>query len=258
MRSRAPSLHSAMATRLPAACSASTCCGHGLEHIGAGLGALGREIVPGARADIDHVARLRHREGRQPRQRRSVEPLFPFVFRQIKPLRRQRLVGRRHALLQRLAARVVIVGDLRQAAHARRLRPDARARAACPANSRTASRACCGTAAASAPCRDSGGPRSPLRTSRSSGRRRAELGDIAGAEAADGFGDELEFRDRHQIEPAQLPFRCVASAHRRCGSSPARRRRNRTAPACPCRAETDRECRRAPRSRRARARSRRG
>src|SRR5664280_1260821 len=33
-----------------------------------------------------------------------------------------------------------------------------------------------------------------------------EFRHIAGAEAADGFGDELEFRHRHQIEPAQLRF----------------------------------------------------
>ena len=39
--------------------------GDRLEHIGVRLGALGREIVAGARADIDHVARLRHRERRQ-------------------------------------------------------------------------------------------------------------------------------------------------------------------------------------------------
>src|SRR5665213_2240976 len=30
-------------------------------------------------------------------------------------------------------------------------------------------------------------------------RASAELGDIAGAEAPDGFGDELEFRHRHQV-----------------------------------------------------------
>ncbi len=35
---------------------------HRLEHIGARLGALGGEIVPGARADLDHAVRFRHRE----------------------------------------------------------------------------------------------------------------------------------------------------------------------------------------------------
>ena len=72
MRSRAPSLHSATATRLPAACSASDVLAHRLEHIGVGLGALGGEIAPGARADLDHVGRLRHGEWRQPRQRRGI------------------------------------------------------------------------------------------------------------------------------------------------------------------------------------------
>ncbi len=35
-------------------------------------------------------------------------------------------------------------------------------------------------------------------------RRRTEFGDVARPEAADGFGDELEFRDRNKIEAAQL------------------------------------------------------
>ena len=85
MRSRAPSLHSAIATRLPAACSAEHVLAHRLEHIGIRLGAFGGEIVAGARADIDHLARLRHRERRQPRQRRGVEPLLPFRFAEIEP-----------------------------------------------------------------------------------------------------------------------------------------------------------------------------
>ena len=40
----------------------------------------------------------------------------------------------------------------------------------------------------------------------------AERRDIAGPETADGFGHELEFRDRHQIERAQLVFAAFASA----------------------------------------------
>ena len=38
---------------------------------------------------------------------------------------------------------------------------------------------------------------------------RAELGDIAHAEAADGVGDELEFRDRHQVERAHVEQRAL-------------------------------------------------
>src|SRR6185312_15215115 len=39
--------------------------------------------------------------------------------------------------------------------------------------------------------------------------RRAEGRDIAHAEAADGFGDELEFRDRHQVERAHVEQRAL-------------------------------------------------
>ena len=81
-----------------------------------------------------------------------------------------------------------------------------------------------------------GGPRSPLhRADRRARRRRTR--DIAGAEAADGFGGELEFGHRHQIEPAQAARRCAGSPDRSCGSFPACRRRNRAAPARPCRAQ---------------------
>ena len=38
------------------------------------------------------------------------------------------------------------------------------------------------------------------------GRGGTELGHVAGAEAADGFRDQLEFRHRHQVEPAQWRF----------------------------------------------------
>ena len=164
MRSRAPSLHSATATRLPAACSAMHVLAHRLEHVGARLGALGGEVVAGARADIDDVA------GRRAPRTASAAPA-PRVERaraiRLPPDRAGPAAAAcRPACtpsLQRLAARVVIIGDLRQAARARRPRPAARARAACPADNRTACRACRGTAAASAPCRDSGGLRSPPR-----------------------------------------------------------------------------------------------
>ena len=71
MRSRAPSLHSAIGDALAGGLQRQHVLRHRLEHIGAGLGAFGGEIVPGARADIDHVRGLRHRKGRQPRQRRT-------------------------------------------------------------------------------------------------------------------------------------------------------------------------------------------
>ena len=89
--------------------------GDGFEYVGVGLGALGGEIASLPRAGVDHIGRLRHREGRQPRQRRDFQTLAPLAFGEIKPLRRQRLVRRRDAVLQRLLAGLVIVGDLRQA-----------------------------------------------------------------------------------------------------------------------------------------------
>ena len=87
---------------------------HRLEHIGARLGALGCEVVAGARVDIDNVSGWRHGELRQPRQRRGLKPLLPLRLAQIEPVHRQRLVGRRHAVLERLAARIIVIRDLRE------------------------------------------------------------------------------------------------------------------------------------------------
>ncbi len=117
MRSREPSLHSAITARLPAACSACTCSRHRLEHVAAGLGALGREIVAGARADLDRrPAPSGAANGDSRASAACFEPLAPFGFGEIEPVRRQRLVGRAGAgLIERLLARLVIVGDLREA-----------------------------------------------------------------------------------------------------------------------------------------------
>ena len=164
MRSRAPSLHSAIDDALAGRLQRMHVRGHGLEHIGAGLGALGREIAPCRAPTSMRAAPPAPRTASAAPAAACPSRSRPFGFGQIEPVRRQRLVGRpdRPASSASLA-RVVVVGDLREAARARRLPPDARARAACPAGSRTASRACRGTAAANAPCRDSGGPRSPPR-----------------------------------------------------------------------------------------------
>ena len=88
--------------------------GHGLEHVAAGLGALGREIVTLLGAGIDDAALpVRHRERRQTRERRGVQPLAPFGLGEIEPIRRQRTI-RRTAVVrgQRLHPGVVIVLDL--------------------------------------------------------------------------------------------------------------------------------------------------
>ena len=173
MRSRAPSLHSAMTTRLPAACSACDVLAHRIEHAGGVFRPLGREIVAGARADIDvRAALVRHRKRRQPRQRRGLQPLGPFGFRQIEPVRRQRLVERPAVLGERLLARLVVVLDLREPLARRVLGQRSPGSPARPARSRTACRACRETAAASAPCRDGGGLRSPPRTACPRDRRR--------------------------------------------------------------------------------------
>ena len=74
--------------------------GHGLEHVAAGLGALGREIVTLFGAGIDHLALLvRHRERRQARERGGVQPLAPLGLGQIEadPAAADDTADRRHA-----------------------------------------------------------------------------------------------------------------------------------------------------------------
>ena len=117
MRSREPSLHSAITTFLRCACSACTCATTASNTLTVAVGALRREIAALPRAGIEHAgAALGHRERRQPRQRGFVQPLGPFVLGQIEPVRRQRLVDRAAAgMLQRLAPGLVIIRDLLEA-----------------------------------------------------------------------------------------------------------------------------------------------
>ncbi len=56
MRSREPSLHSAIGDALAGGLQRVDVLGHRLEHVGAGRVALGGEIVAGMRADLDDVA----------------------------------------------------------------------------------------------------------------------------------------------------------------------------------------------------------
>ena len=163
MRSRAPSLHSAMTTRLPLALQR-------LRHARARHRTHWHSAAR-VRPQNCGPAACRHRsragvrigERRQPRQRAGVAPRLPFVFGKIKPVRRQRMIGRAAAPLRAAACAPRNSPRSARAARARHPRPAARARSACRAHSRTAYRACRETAAASAPCRDSGGPRSPPR-----------------------------------------------------------------------------------------------
>ena len=77
--------------------------GHGLENVAAGLGALGRKIVPLPRAGIDRPALpVGHRKRRQPRERRSVSRSRHSVVGEIEPLRRQRPI--RRAAIARVSA----------------------------------------------------------------------------------------------------------------------------------------------------------
>ena len=68
MRSREPSLHIAMTTRLPRALQRVDVLGHRVEDVRLGFGALGREIAALPRAGIDR-GRIRIGERRQPRER---------------------------------------------------------------------------------------------------------------------------------------------------------------------------------------------
>ena len=89
---------------------------HRLEDVGAGLASFGGEVVPGAGADLDRIGgAFRRGERRQPRQRGFFQALAPFGFGQIEPVRRQRLIGRAGTgLIERVLARLIIIGDLRQ------------------------------------------------------------------------------------------------------------------------------------------------
>ena len=210
MRSREPSLHSAITTFLRWACSACTCATTASNTLTDAVGALRREIAALPRAGIDHVgAALGHRERRQPRQRGLVEPLGPFVFGQIEPVRRQRLVDRAAAgMLQRLAPRLVIIGDLLEALArgvlALRLDRDRRVveiveQRIHPLLEQRQPVFHAGMAAAFA----------DRLVQQIVALRRAEGCDIAHPEAADGLGHQLKFRDRHQIERAHVEQRAL-------------------------------------------------
>ena len=176
---------------------------HGVEHVGVLLGALGREVAAGPGADVDHALRLRHRERRQPRQRRSFKPRLPLLLRQIEPVRRQRLVDRAAAVADNFLPRLVVVRDLREPLARRlfvqRLQDHRRAgqiveQRVHPVVKQRQPMLHAGMAAAFA-------HRLVQHVVALGG---AERRDIAGAEFADRLGGELEFRHRHEIEPAHV------------------------------------------------------
>src|SRR4249919_149130 len=174
------------------------------EHVGPGLGSFRGKIAATACADIEDV-RLGNGKGCQPGERRSFQSFHPLHFVEVEALGRQWLVWWRSPLLQRFAARVIVVGDLgkpfmcsilgemlegqwcvRQVVENRlkllveERKPMLYPRIAASLAYRFVQQIVRG-----------GGP---------------ELRDIASPKATNGFGHKLEFRDRHQIERTQLIF----------------------------------------------------
>ncbi len=180
-----------------------------LENVDTAVAALRREAPAGARTGIEYACALGHCKRRDPRELTFGQTLLPFVFGQIQPAGRQRLVDRAAArVLHRLAPCVVIIRDLLEAL-ARgilTLRLDHNRCVAEIVKQRVHLLLEQGQ-----PMFHAGMP-SPLRhrlVKLVVGRRRTELGHIAHAEAADGLGDELELRDRDQVERAHVEQRAL-------------------------------------------------
>ena len=204
MRSREPSLHSAIMARLPAACSACTCLVTASNTFLLGSLRSAEKLWP-ARAAISIVsAVVGRRERRQPRQRDILQALAPFAFGEIEPVRRQRLVGRAGSgLIERLFARLVIVGDLREALvggfFGQRLDGDGRCAEIVEQRFQA-------LVEQRQPMLHAGVP--PALADRFVehvvGRRGAEGCDITGAEQPDGVRGELKLGHGHEIERAQV------------------------------------------------------
>ena len=178
---------------------------HRIEDVGVGLASFGHEVMAGVGADLDHVRHVLGRvERRQAGKCGVVEAFAPFGFGKVEPIRRQRFVWRAAArLVDRVLARLIVVGDLRQPlvrgffgerldrdraffqVIEQRLEPGVKQRQ---------------------PMLDAGGAAAlgDRFVEHVVGASRAEGRDIAGAEQPDGVGGELELRHRHEIERAQL------------------------------------------------------
>ena len=258
MRSREPSLHSVITTFLRWLCSAWTCATTASNTLTEASLRSGAKSRPAPRAGVEHARGLRHREWREARERALAEPLPPFLLGQIEPVRRQRLVDRAAAgMFQRVASRLVIVRDLLEAL-ARgvlALRLDRNRRVAeiveqrvHPLLEQRQPVLHAGIAAAFA----------DGLIQRIVGSGRAELRGIGHAEAADGLGDQLEFRDRHQIERAHVEQRALGLGIEGADRFQGVAEEVEAHGLVRARPERDRGCRRAPHIRRARARSRSG
>ena len=130
---------------------------------------------------------------------------MPFALGEIKQLRRQRLVGRRSGVFQRLAPGLVIIGDCGEAL-ARGVLGE-RLHRQCGARQIIEQRLHLVVEQRQPMLHAGIAPSAAHRlVQQIVGRGGAEFLHIAGAEAADGFGDELEFGDRHQVEGTQGAF----------------------------------------------------
>ena len=180
--------------------------GGGLKHVDLGLIALGREVASGPRGKIEAGRfTFRRREGREARLRSRAQPRPPFLRRQIKFARLQRLVIRASEIdIIGALARLVIIRDLRQPLASRvvDLRVEQQRRVAEIIEQRVEfvveqrqPMFGAGMAAALA----------DRFVKRVAARLAAKARRIGLAEAAHRLADELQLAHRHEVERAQLP-----------------------------------------------------
>jgi len=194
---------------LPADCSPSTWAFTASNTLASGWAPLRREIAPLPGAGVDDRCRaFRRRERREAREPGAVEALAPFGLGKIEPVRRQRLVRRPGAPrgapgAMFLGARLIVIGDLGEAlfrgVFGERLDHHRCAREIIEQGVEVVMEQRqpvfhAGIAAAFA--------HRCIEQIVSMGC--TEGLHIAGAEAADGLGGELEFGDRHEIERVEL------------------------------------------------------
>src|SRR5262249_49515865 len=112
MRSRAPSLQSAMTTRLPCALSAATCRVSASNTLRPGSARSTAKLRP-CLVPASMSGPCPSRDGEARGRRGGWGRGSPFGFAEVEPVGRQRLIRRaRSALGERLLARLVIVLDL--------------------------------------------------------------------------------------------------------------------------------------------------
>ena len=209
MRSREPSLHSAIDDFLARGLQGLHMGDHGLEHVDGGIRALRRKIPALPRAGIDDAGSrsgtangVNRASGQRPDAR-------PFVLASDRAARAAAACRHTPAwVLHGLAPRLVIIVDLPEslARGVFALRFDRDRRAGEIIEQRIHSlleqrqpMLHAGMAAAFA----------DRLIKQIVALGRAECRDIAHAEAADGFGDQLEFGDRHQIERTHVEQRAL-------------------------------------------------